>query len=156
MSCERELEELAIGLKTGTLYFRGWDADVLQAFIRDGGLCVYCGEPALGGLGEGDHLLPQNKYPRWANNAKNRVAACIECNRLKRDYDPSTEKGKEIVITEISEITDEVRESLIGLAKEKIVVRKKIDWKHELQTAKPLFDAAVAQWRESNGSAAPA
>jgi len=70
---------------------------MLQAFIRDGGCCVYCGRPLLDTYGAaltatGEHLLPKHKYSDLTESVDNLVPACAECNRIKHDYDPA--KGK--------------------------------------------------------------
>jgi len=48
MSRDEELRGIAIALKKESLYFSGgWNINILQAFIRDGGCCVYCGKEVL-------------------------------------------------------------------------------------------------------------
>ena len=79
MPCEKELQELAMALRKGSRYFKGWNINVLQAFIRDRGCCVYCGRPLLekfGVAGTGDHLLPKCDYPDLAESVDNLVPAC--------------------------------------------------------------------------------
>jgi hypothetical protein len=83
------------------------------------------------------------------------VFACAECNAIKKAYDPSKEAGKEIVITETTEITEEVRKVLIRNAQK--YIHKKTnsdDWRNEFKKAKPLFDEAVEQYRECKEAAA--
>jgi 5-methylcytosine-specific restriction endonuclease McrA len=98
MSCEKELQVIARALRKESLYFsRGWNINMLQAFIRDGGCCVYCGRPLLDTYGAaltatGEHLLPKHKYSDLTESVDNLVPACAECNRIKHDYDPA--KGK--------------------------------------------------------------
>jgi hypothetical protein len=155
MPCEKELQELAMVLRKGSRYFKGWNINVLQAFIRDRGCCVYCGKPLLekfGVAGTGDHLLPKCDYPDLAENVDNLVPACAECEHIKHYYDPSKGKGKELVITE------QVRRlSLIPEAQREIERRTKAnDWKKEFDTAKRLFDDAVEEYRKCKESAAAA
>jgi len=75
MSCESELQGIATALKKESLYFSGgWNINILQAFIRDGGCCVYCGKGVLKEFGLafcGDHLLPKSLYPDLAQNVDN-------------------------------------------------------------------------------------
>jgi len=152
MSCAEELRAIATALRKESPYFKSWDDDVLQAFIRDRGRCVYCGKPALAGKGCGDHLLPR-KYTQWLSKPENRVAACVCCNLVKGNYDPSKGKSTEIVITEI---TDEVRESLIRAAREEIE-RRKIEWERDfVQHGKVPFEEAVAQYGKCKESGAAA
>ena len=79
MSRQEKLRGIAIALRKRSAYFKeGWDSNMLQAFIRDGGRCVYCGKELLKEFGPscnacGDHLLPRSKYPRLAKNVKNCV-----------------------------------------------------------------------------------
>jgi hypothetical protein len=151
MSCERDLQGIAAALKKESLYFSGgWNINILQAFIRDGGCCVYCGKEVLKEFGLafcGDHLLPKSLYPDLAQNVDNLVPACAECNLIKHYYDPSEGAGGEIVITE------DVRLGFIRKAREEIR-RKRIDYERDfLQTGKVPFEQAVAQYRKCRESA---
>jgi 5-methylcytosine-specific restriction endonuclease McrA len=152
MSSNNELQEVATALRKRSLYFNGWNINVLQAFIRDGGCCVYCGNELLNEFGVascGDHLLPKSLYPDLAENVDNLVPACAECNHIKRVYDPSDGKGKELVIT------DDIRLELVRKAKEEINrLRRLNDWEKEFQTAKDHFREAVIQHRQRRKSAA--
>ncbi len=49
-------------------------------FERDGGTCIYCGNPAM----EVDHVIP----PSWGGKtlSNNLVCACRYCNRKKRNH----------------------------------------------------------------------
>jgi len=145
MSCARELEQIARDLISGNRWFKGNNVNVLQAFIRDGGCCVYCGTKlwdVFGVASCGDHLLPKSVYPDLAENVDNLVPACADCNSLKRDFDPSERKGMERAITE------EIRLEFVRRAKEKIEERRNSDdWRNEFKVAKPLFDGAVAKYR---------
>jgi HNH endonuclease len=146
MSRDEELRGIAIALKKESLYFSGgWNINILQAFIRDGGCCVYCGKEVLKEFSLafcGDHLLPKSLYPDLAENVDNLVPACAECNLIKHNYDPSEGRGREIVITE------QVRSSFILKAKEEIT-RKRIDYECEfIQTGKVAFEQAVAKYRK--------
>src|SRR6266852_6120277 len=106
VSCEKELRGIATALKKGSLYFSGgWNINMLQAFIRDGGCCVYCEKPLLdaysvAATATGDHLLPSHKYSDLAQKVDNLVPACADCNRIKHYYDPSEGKGRRLAITE--------------------------------------------------------
>ncbi|MGD1023196.1 MAG: hypothetical protein ABR880_10475 [Candidatus Sulfotelmatobacter sp.] len=68
MSYENKLQEIATALRKGSPYFKaGWNISALQAFIRDGGCCVYCGKLLLNTWDAAktatiDHLLPANEY----------------------------------------------------------------------------------------------
>jgi len=145
MSCEEELKTLAKALRKNSLCFKGWNLVALQAFIRDEGLCVYCGKSAMAGKGDRDHLLPQKKYPQLAKNVENSVASCVCCNRVKFNYDPSEGKGAGLV-----------RKDLILKAHEEIE-RRKIEWEREfVETGKVPFEEAVAQYRKCKESATAA
>jgi 5-methylcytosine-specific restriction endonuclease McrA len=66
MSCAEELQQIARDLRKESRYFKEWNINVLQAFIRDEGCCVYCAKPLLNTYGvasTGDHLLPKCIYP---------------------------------------------------------------------------------------------
>ena len=81
------MEVLARALLKNTLSFKGWNLDALEAFIPDGGVRVDCGCPVLPpGKGQGAHLLP--KIYKTENRA------CVCCNAVKGNYDPSG--GKEL------------------------------------------------------------
>jgi hypothetical protein len=161
MSCEKELEQLAGSLMNSrSKWFKGnrHYFKVLQAFIRDGGRCVYC-EKTLWNTFDaciascGDHLLPRSTYPLRAEDVNNLVPACAECNAIKRDCDPSKEEGREIVITDTTEITEEVRRRLICNAQEQIKRKMNSDnWRNEFRIAKPLFDEAVEKYRKCKES----
>jgi hypothetical protein len=152
MSCEEELRAIAVTLKKESVYFSGgWNINMLQAFIRDGGCCVYCGTPLLEAYGvsataTGDHLLPRHRYPHLAENVDNLVPACSECNRVKHYYDPSEGKGGGIAITE------DVRLGFISKSKEEIQ-RKRIEYEQEfILTGKIAFKEAVMQYRKCKES----
>ena len=155
MSCEKELETIANDLRKNAIYFKdGWHRNALQAFIRDGGCCAYCGKQLMETYGVSktatiDHLLPRCKYRDRGWDVDNLVPACAPCNRIKLDYDPSDEKGETLVITA------EVRRGLIGKVIEEIakISREDKHWEGEFQTARPLFEEAVAKYlklRESS------
>lgn len=103
MSHQKQLLGIAMSLKKRTPYFKsGWNINVLQAFIRDGDRCVYCGRELLNQfcVACGDHLLPRRLYPQLVDSVDNLVPACTHCNRIKQEYDPSDGKGLETAITE--------------------------------------------------------
>jgi 5-methylcytosine-specific restriction endonuclease McrA len=91
MSCEEELETIANDLRRAAIYFKdGWHRNALQAFIRDGGCCAYCGKALLDAYGVSktatiDHLLPRCKYRNRGWDVNNLVPACATCNRIKLD-----------------------------------------------------------------------
>jgi len=151
MSCEKELQEITTALRKKSPYFsEGWNPNALKAFIRDGGGCAYCGKPLLDMRDAAktatiDHLLPRCSYPELRWKVDNLVPACAECNRIKRNYDPSERGGAALVLTE------EIRLGLIFKAKEKIDERTKADerWESEFQKARLHFQEAVAQYRET-------
>ena len=64
MAWEEELEAIARDLRKAASCFKGgWHPSALQAFIRDGGFCVYCRKPLLETYGVSktatiDHLFP--------------------------------------------------------------------------------------------------
>jgi hypothetical protein len=148
MSCETDLEALAVDLRKSAPYFKdGWHINALQAFIRDGGLCAYCGETLLDTYGHSktatiDHLLPRCTYPERGWGVENLVPACTTCNRIKHHYDPSEGNGKGLVIT------GQVRLRLIKKANEEIGKWNKADkeWEKEFHAAKPRFQEAVAKY----------
>jgi hypothetical protein len=150
MSCETELQGIATALRRGSPYFKeGWNINALQAFIRDGGCCAYCGKPLLNTWDAAktatiDHLLPSCRYPERGWNVDNLVPACAECNHTKHNYDPSEQNGKELVITE------EVRVLLIRKAKDEIDRKTRANdyWEREFQTARMRFQDAVTQYRQ--------
>jgi hypothetical protein len=155
---EQELQAIARDLRKTLPYFReGWNCNALQAFIRDGGSCVYCGTPLLDSYGVSktatiDHLLPSCKYRSRGWSVDNLVPACATCNRIKLDYDPSEGGGEGLVITEV------VRLSLISKVKEEIERINKADevWEKEFLTARPRFAEAVAKYLKCKESATPA
>src|SRR5580700_4981429 len=69
MSCEKELKEIVEDLIKGpSPWFKGngYYISALQAIIRDGGKCVYCGKDLWETYGAPacvDHLLPRSVYP---------------------------------------------------------------------------------------------
>src|SRR5258708_38318204 len=148
MSCEQKLETIANDLRRAAIYFKdGWHRNALQAFIRDGGHCAYCGKPLLDSYGVSktatiDHLLPRCKYRKRGWNVDNLVPACATCNRIKLDYDPSEGKGEGLVIT------PEVRLNLVRKVREEIERINKADeyWEREFLIAGPLFQEAVAKY----------
>ncbi len=156
MSCEKELQEITTALRKKSPYFReGWNPNALQAFIRDGGCCAYCGKLLLDMWDAAktatiDHLLPRCSYPELGWKVDNLVPACAECNHIKRNYDPSEGGGTALVLTE------DIRLGLIGKAKEKINERTKANecWESDFQTARLRFREAVAQYRERKDSTA--
>lgn len=59
------------------------------AILRQSGNCCYCGTHLTEGLNATvDHLLPRCLFQSdaIANQAGNRLACCLDCNRLKRDW----------------------------------------------------------------------
>lgn len=148
MSCEKELRAIATDLRRVAPYFKeGWNINALQAFIRDGGCCAYCGEALLETYGVSktatiDHLLPRCTYAERGWSVDNLVPACATCNRIKLDFDPSGKKGEELVITA------EVRRSLVNMAKAEIerINRADEEWETEFHKAKPRFQEAVAKY----------
>jgi hypothetical protein len=153
MPCETKLEAIARDLRKTARYFReGWNNNALQAFIRDGGCCAYCGKLLLDTYGVSktatvDHLLPRCTYPERGWNVDNLVPACATCNCIKLDYDPSDKGGREL------EITPEVRLNLVHKAKAEIdrISKARVSeddeyWEREFQIARPLFQEAVAKY----------
>jgi hypothetical protein len=147
MSRKDRPREIARALRKQSLYFSdGWNSNMLQAFIRDGGCCVYCGTKLLKEFGPsceacGDHLLPKSKYPKLAENVNNCVPACADCNRTKHDYDPSGRRGMKITITE-SGRRDFIRKS------REVIKRRKMEGRRFFRTGKIAFKQAAAQYRQ--------
>jgi hypothetical protein len=142
MERQGELLRIALALRRGSDYFSsGWNINFLQAFIRDGGHCVYCGIDVMNEfcIACGDHLLPKRLYPALAENVDNLVPACAHCNVIKKDYDPSERKGMEIVLTE------PVRHSLIDKSKAEIMKRKSA-YVSGFETGKAAFTQAIAEY----------
>ncbi len=149
MSSAKELGQIARDLvNSSSPWFKGnrHYFSVLQAFIRDEGICVYCGKDLWEKFGIascGDHLLPEGRYSDREHDVDNLVAACAECNGIKRDYDPSDRKDIERPIPE------QVRLDLVRKAREEIDRRTNTaDWRNEFQTAKRLFGEAVEKYRK--------
>jgi hypothetical protein len=139
-----ELLRIALALRKGSSYFSsGWNINFLQAFIRDGGHCVYCGRDVMNEfcVACGDHLLPKRFYPALTQNVDNLVAACTHCNVIKKDYDPSEGKGMEIVLTET------VRRQLVDKSRTEIV-RRKGEYVRDFETDKAAFTEAIAEYRQ--------
>jgi hypothetical protein len=144
MGREGELLRIALALRKRSDYFSsGWNINFLQAFIRDGGRCVYCGVDVMNEfcVACGDHLLPKRSYPALAQNVDNLVPACAHCNIIKKDYDPSEGKGIEIVLT------DPVRQSLIDKSKAKIISRKN-EYASGFRSDEAAFRQAIAEYRQ--------
>ena len=147
MPSEKELEQLARDLINGiSPWFKGNSVNVLQAFIREEGRCVYCGKElwkVYGIASCGDHLLPRSMYPDLEQNPDNLVPACAECNSIKGAYDPSDKKGMERAITE------EVRLEFIRKCKAEIDRKTQENgWRKEFESAKVLFWEAVEKYRK--------
>ncbi len=69
---------------TGRIPWPKWAVVRARIFTRDGHRCTYCG--ASGVSLECDHVVPISKG--GSNKDENLVAACIKCNRSKRDKTP--------------------------------------------------------------------
>jgi hypothetical protein len=141
---ESQLRDLALSLRCNTPYFSsGWNIRFLQAFIRDGGICVYCKRDVMSELciACGDHLLPRRRYPQLIANVDNIVAACTNCNRIKADFDPSNAKGNEIGLTA------KTRKTLIQASKEEIDRRKSV-YARDYETGVAAFKEAISRYRE--------
>jgi len=147
MPRKEELREIARDLKKNSLYFSdGWNINMLQGFIRDGGCCVYCGKELLKEFGPsceacGDHLLPRSKYPELAQVVDNCVPACGDCNRTKHDYDPSGGRGMKIIIT------DSVRRDFIRKSG-KIIKERKVEAGRFFPDGSAAFRRALARYRQ--------
>ena len=144
MGQKDELLRIALALRTEADYFSaGWNINFLQAFIRDGGRCVYCGRDVMDEfcVACGDHLLPKGVYPALAQNIDNLVAACAHCNVVKKDYDPSNGKGMETVLAE------PVRQELIDKSKAEIT-RRKGEYARVFEVDKAAFARAMAEYRQ--------
>lgn len=144
-----ELKRLARELKRTQRYFWAWNLRSLQAFIRDGGVCAYCGNALLetyGVISATDHLLPKTKYPERRNDISNLVPSCGECNATKREFDPCGGKPPELLNTE-------ARLVLIANAKREIERRKQSgNWEQEFEIAKRCFKNAVLEYRQGTGA----
>ena len=147
VTLQSELLRIALALRKESPYFNsGWNINFLQAFIRDGGNCVYCGRDVLSEfcVACGDHLLPKNLYPTFAQNVDNLVPACTHCNRMKSDYDPSEGKGMNIVLTK------NVRLRFVERSKQEIN-RRKAEYERDFLTGRDAFARAVAQYHRTLG-----
>jgi len=143
MTKKDELLRIATALRKGSPHFSsGWNIGFLQAFIRDGGRCVYCGKEVMDEfcVACGDHLLPKRLYPSLSENVDNLVPACANCNSIKKDYDPSDGKGSGMVLTEA------IRESLIEKGKALITERKN-QYLQDFRACEAAFRQAVSEYR---------
>ena len=146
-----ELQRIGIALRQKSPYFKDWNINGLQAFIRDGGCCVYCEKPLMEDydvVSCVDHLLPRSIYPELEHYVQNLVAACADCNQKKRNFDPSRGKGLETLITEVR--SDLIREARAEIERK----RASMDWRAIFQTAKVHFRDAVAEYRSLRSNAA--
>jgi hypothetical protein len=122
-------------------YFGTWVLPFLAAWIRDGGLCVYCGldlvappEPERAT----DHVLPEGRYPALRRDLRNLVPACLDCNGLKRDLDPS--EGHEVDLDD-----EDARKNLLAVARTEIAARRAAR-DAGAEAARARFRAAVAAY----------
>jgi hypothetical protein len=91
-------------------------------------------------------LLPKSRYPDLVETVQNLVPACTTCNHIKRSYDPSGDKGRDLVIT------DAIRTDLVRKAREEIKRKEKADdWRTEFPNARDRFRDAVAKYRKAGG-----
>lgn len=141
MGQKEELYRIAIALRENPYFSSGWNINFLQAFIRDGGHCVYCGRDVMNEfcVACGDHLLPKQIYPALAQSVDNLVPACTHCNRMKSTYDPSNGQG---AIT----ITDQIRRTFIEKSKQEIL-RRKSEYDRDFQTGEEAFKQAIEEYQ---------
>ena len=142
MSLQDELLQIALSLKNECDYFSsGWNITFLQAFIRDGGYCVYCGRDVMNEfcVASGDHVLPRRLYPAMEDEVENLVPACAHCNRMKSNYDPSDGNGMHVVLNE------ELRRQFIDRSKNHIQM-KKANYERDFQTGKVPFSQAIERY----------
>lgn len=143
MTVQDELLRIAVALTKSSPYFSsGWNITFLQAFIRDGGRCVYCGRDVMNEFctASGDHVLPKQIYPDLSKDVDNLVPACGHCNRMKSVYDPSEGRGMETVLTA------ELRQRFIEKSKEEIK-RRKAAYTADFETGDMPFRRAIAEYR---------
>ncbi len=87
-----------------------------EIWVRPGFLCDYCGcdlaeNAAIHRGVEGDHILPQYRYPKLVNSSSNYANACASCHKLKGKFAPGKDEPRYL---EIDELSEDDRHSLIG------------------------------------------
>lgn len=153
----RRLLEVAQQLKSSEPpFFRGNDIGSLQAVVRDAGKCQYCTPPrslyesfALLSDSATDHLLPRSKHPLFKHDPRNLVACCIECNKIKGDWDPArdAEGQPELEIRTLADLETQ-RDELIKRTRAYIQGRP-AKWQALFEQARQNFEGAVAEYRSS-------
>jgi len=151
----RRLLEVAQRLRNSEPpFFRGNHIGSLQAFVRDAGKCQYCGRNlydsyAVLGDSDTDHILPRSKYELLKHEARNLVACCIECNKVKADWDPATEASgqRNLEIKTLSDL-ELHRDELIKRTREHIQ-RTPEKWQALFAKARQNFEDAVAEYRRA-------
>jgi len=149
------LREIALWLRNSEPpFFEKHNTAGLQAFLRDKGYCQYCAPPkylyesyvALGDSAT-DHLLPRSKYPQFETEPRNLVACCMECNKIKRDWDPATDVEPKLSIT-TKEALEAQREVLIERTRTYICGNPD-RWVGMFDDARKNFEKAVAEYRDT-------
>lgn len=151
----RRLLEVAQRLRNSEPpFFRGNHIASLQAFVRDAGNCQYCGRylyesNAVLGDSATDHVLPRSKYELLKHEVRNLVACCVECNKIKGDWDPATEAPgqQNLEIRTLADL-EMHRDELIKRTREHI--RRKPDkWQALFEKARQNFEDAVAEYHRA-------
>ena len=152
----RRLQEVAQRLRNSEPpFFRGNHIGSVEAWVRDAGKCQYCGRYlydsyAVLGDSDTDHILPRSKYELFKHEARNLVACCIECNKIKGDWDPATEATgqPELEIKTLADLETH-RDELINRTREHIQ-RTPDKWQALFEKARRNFEDAVAEYRRAN------
>ncbi len=155
----RRLLEVAQRLRNSEPpFFRGNHIGSIQAFVRDAGKCQYCGRYlydsyAVLGDSDTDHILPRSKYELFKHEARNLVACCIECNKIKGDWDPATEAmgQRNLEIKTLADLETH-RDELIKRTRAHI--RRIPDkWQALFEKARQNFEDAVAEYHRATPEA---
>ena len=146
----RRLHEVAQRLRNSEPpFFRGNNLGSIQAFVRDAGKCQYCekylyGSYAVLGDSATDHLLPRSKYELFKHEPRNLVACCIECNKIKGDWDPATAQGQAEL--EIRTLVDLERDRDELIKRTRRYIEKPEKWQPLFEKARQNFEDAVAEY----------
>ncbi len=104
----------------GELKQYGWSDHSLPIWLRDKGVCQYCGRNLRESydvcyhMSNIDHLLPQKEYG-WLEKAySNQVLSCKPCNTLKSTWDANKKGGEPVYLrSDGAELSESQRQVLI-------------------------------------------
>ena len=139
--------ELHASLKT---LGREWYLHSIVLCLRHGGKCGYCGIDLLSSYGICyhlwclDHLLPQAKYPKLADDRENHILACRPCNSIKGDFDPN---GASPAYCGTGRLTMQQRSQLFASAKAYVCGKKErieARFKEEVELLRPIVKSQTA------------